>query len=306
MAQESIRCKLFRGACKLINVKKVFACSAEELIAKSIKENAKKTFKIPNDSDFIYRDMIIMEKYHCLIMQKDEQPAKKALLYCYGGGFVQTCDNGDLKNAKGYGKRTERDVWLPHYPLCTDYCVTESYAMVYETYKEMLKIYKPEDIAIIGFSSGGCLAIGLCCHINALKEHIPMPGLVIAGSPGSVPTTEEDIKKVEELNDVDCIVDKNFVLNIIPTIMKKGQEDVPEYMIYNTLGDFTNFPKIHIYYATHEVLYALSDTFKNVFQKYHVEYEIHIKEGLFHSYPLFTFIPEGKEAEAEIDGYLKE
>jgi len=304
MVKQSVRAKLFCTTCKLMRIKKMFTCSPEELVAKSKKENANKTFQIPSDNDFIYSDIMIMKKYHCVRMQKEKQPAEKAILYFYGGGFLQTCDNGDLKNAKGYGQRSGRDVWLPHYPLCTDYSVTEVYAMVYETYKEMIKVYKPENIAIIGFSSGGSLAIGFCCHINALKENIPMPGLVIVGSPGSVPTTEEEKKKLEELNKIDCMVDKNFVLNIIPTVLKNGQE-VPDYMIYNTLGDFTNFPKIHIYYATHEVLYALSDSFEKVFKKYNVDYEIHTKEGLFHAYPLITFIPEAKATEAEIDGYLK-
>jgi len=72
-------------------------------------------------------------------MKKYIKPAEKVLLYFYGGGFVHVPDNVDLKNAKDYGERTRRDVLIPHYPLCTDYCITESYTMVYETYKGMFK-----------------------------------------------------------------------------------------------------------------------------------------------------------------------
>ncbi|ORX86539.1 alpha/beta-hydrolase [Anaeromyces robustus] len=304
MVKESIRYKLLKSLCKITNFKKMFAYPEDKLISVTIKGNKKHPFKIPQDNDFNYTDKIIMEKHHCLIMQKDKQPSEKALLYFFGGGFIRCCDNYDLKNAKGYGKRSGRDVWLPHYPLCTEYCVTETYAMAYQTYKEMIKVYKPENIVIIGFSSGGALAIGLCCHINALKENIPMPGLVIASSPGCVPVTEKEKKEVEKLNKLDFMIDQYFVTNSLPSILKKGQE-VPDYMINNTLGDYTNFPMVHVYYATHEVLYAFVDSYKKAFQKYNVKNEIHIEEGLCHCYSYLTFIPEGKKSEAEIDEYLK-
>lgn len=186
--------------------------------------------------------------------------------------------------------------------------------MVFETYKTMLKVYDPKNIALVGFSSGGAIALGLCCHINYVNAHpttpetetpgtIPMPGLIIASSPGSVPYTEEEKKKMEELNPLDVMLDQHFMVNVIKGIMVKDQE-VPDYMVHTVLGDFTNLPMTHVYYATHEILYAEAEYFENAFKKYNVPYEMHIKEGMFHCYPSFTFYPEGREAEDQMIGYL--
>ncbi|KAL6621111.1 alpha/beta-hydrolase [Neocallimastix californiae] len=285
--------------------KSMFAKPAEELLETVKKENEKCNFKIPNDKSFHYFDVPVLEEYHCLRMQKEEKPTKKAILFFFGGGFIRGCNDGVVKSAKKYGERSGRDVWLPYYPLCTDHCVKDSYGMIFETYKIMLKEYEPQNIALVGFSSGGAIAIGLCCHINAVKEKedVPMPGLIIACSPGSVPYSEEEKKKMEELNPLDVMLDQNFMVNVIKGIMVKDQE-VPDYMVHTVLGDYTNFPMTHIYYATHEILYAEAEFFEKAFKKYNVKYEMHIKEGMFHCYPSFTFYPEGKEAEDQMIEYL--
>lgn len=284
----------------------MFAQSEEEILESVKKTNEKCNFKIPTDNACIYSDVVIQEVHHCLRMQKEEQPAKKAILFFFGGGMIRGCNDGVVKSARKYGERSGRDVWLPYFPLCTDHCVTETYDMIYNTYKEMLKVYEPKNIALVGFSSGGAMAIGLCCHINALKEeNVSMPGLIVAVSPGSVPYSDEEKQKMEELNPLDIMLDKRFMAEVVKGIMVKGQE-VPDYMVHTVLGDYSNFPMTHIYYATHEILYAEAEYFEKAFKKYNSKYEMHIKEGMFHCYPSFTFYPEGKEAEDQIVGYLSE
>jgi len=304
MVKESIQVRLFKRLMRIINFKKVFTYPEEKLLPLIIKGNKNMSFKIPNDNDFIYGDVVIMEKHHCLKMQKKKTPSERALMYLFGGGFIRGCDKSAVNHAKGLGERSGRDIWLPYYPLCTDYCITETYAMVYQTYKEMLKVYKPENIAIAGFSAGGALALGLGCHINALKENVPMPGVILSSSPGSVPSSDEEVKKMRELNSLDVLLDEYFLTVTLKSVMTKGQT-VPDYMIHTSFGDFSNFPKTHVCFATHECLYAEADGIEKALQKYHVDYEIHAKEGMFHCYHNMTFCPEGKEGSAELDSYLK-
>jgi len=304
MVNESVQARLFKNVMKILNFKKMFTYSEEKLLLQVIKGNKKLTFRIPNDNDFLYSDVVIMEKHHCLRMQKGKAPSEKALLYFFGGGFIRGCGKSAVNHAKGMGERSGRDVWLPYYPLCTEYCITETYAMIYQTYKDMLKIYKPENIAVAGFSAGGALALGLGCHINALKENIPMPGIIVASSPGIIPNTEEEIKKMRELNSLDVMLDEYFITVTLKNIMTKGQT-VPDYMVHTSLGDFSNFPKTHVCFATHECLYAIADGIEKALQKYHIDYELHVKEGMFHCYHNMTFYPEGKEGSAELDSYIK-
>jgi len=304
MVKESVKLRLFKRLCRIIHFKDMFKLPEEKLLPRVIKANKGLAFKIPNDNQFIYNDVVIMEKHHCLRMQKEKTPSNKALLYLFGGGFIRGCGKSAVEHAKGLGERSGRDIWLPYYPLCTDYCITETYAMVYQTYKEMLKVYSPENIAIAGFSAGGALALGLGCHINAQKENIPMPGVILASSPGSVPSSEEEINKMRELNPLDVMLDEYFITVTLKKVMTKGQT-VPDYMIHTSLGDFSNFPKTHVCFASHECLYAMAENIEKALQKYHVDYEMHIKEGAFHCYHNMTFYPEGKEGSAELDSYLK-
>ncbi|OUM67996.1 hypothetical protein PIROE2DRAFT_58391 [Piromyces sp. E2] len=303
----SIRSKLLVGAFKLVGIKKMFTKEEEELIKEVRKSNEKCIFKVPTDTDCVYSDVVIQDVHHCLRMQRGEVPAKKAILFFFGGGFIRGCGDGVVKSAKKYGERSGRDVWLPYYPLCIDHCITETYDMIYHTYKEMLKVYEPQNIALVGFSSGGAIALGLCSHINARKEeNVSMPGLIIAVSPGSIPYSEEEKQKMEELNPLDVMLDKHFMVDVIKGIMVKDNKEVPDYMVHTVLGDYSNFPMTHIYYATHEILYAEAEHFEKAFKKYNSKYEMHIKEGMFHCYPSFTFYPEGREAEDQIIGYLSE
>lgn len=84
-------------------------------------------------------------------------------------------DQGDIKTARDFAVRSGSDCWFPYYPLCTDHCITETYEMVLQCYREMAECYGAEHISLVGFSSGGALAVGLPLHLNALNRPTGMP-----------------------------------------------------------------------------------------------------------------------------------
>ena len=72
--------------------------------------------------------------------------------------------------------QTGCDVWFPAYPLCTDHCITESYDMVYECYRQMLLLYGDGNVSTCGFSSGGALALEI-----GWQQRQAVTGLLAAG-----------------------------------------------------------------------------------------------------------------------------
>lgn len=50
-------------------------------------------------------------------------------------------DKGDVSVAGKLAKETGCDVWFSYYLLCTDYCITESYNMAFECYRQMIERY---------------------------------------------------------------------------------------------------------------------------------------------------------------------
>ena len=73
------------------------------------------------------------------------------------------------------GRDAGCDVWFPFYPLCTQYCITKTYDMVYACYRQMISLYGGGNVNTCGFSSGGALALGVAAHNSALGTPLPQP-----------------------------------------------------------------------------------------------------------------------------------
>ena len=126
---------------------------------------------------------------------------------------------------------------------------------------------------------------------------------IISVSPGGIPdvTVDENKeiwKRVNALNYKDVMIDPTYIKTARE--IAKGDEDIPEYMLDGTVGDFTDFPKTYFYFGENECLYAFAQTFKKAMEKYHVPYEIIVGKGMCHCYPLVRFFREGREAQDEI------
>ena len=250
-------------------------------------------------------EMTSISDREVMIVRSGSGKSEKALLYLYGGGFSSEISSMEKKASVEYGKRSGRDVWIPRYPNVMDDGITirELYQMVLETYRRMLGSYEAENIAVIGFSAGATLGLGMFEYNNTLPKPLPVPSLLIASSPACIPHTEEEHRKVQELADKDIMIPASFVHSIKET-MCHG-EDLPGWMYEITTGDLSNMPFTHIYYGSDEVLRASSDLLTAAFENTGSGYELHIGNGMFHCYPAIRFIPECRAAFDEIVGYLK-
>ena len=173
----------------------------------------------------------------------------------------------------------------------------------------MTETYGAENISVLGFSSGACLSIGIFLHNNALGRPLKMPGRIIAVSPGGIPDVDLDEnkeiwEKVNALNHKDIMIDPTYIKTARE--IAKGDEDLPEYMLDGTVGDFTDFPKTYFYYGENECLYAFAEEFKKAMEKYKAPYEIIVGKGMCHCYPLARFFREGRQAQDEIIELLKQ
>ena len=78
--------------------------------------------------------------------------------------------------------------------------------------------------------------------------------------------------------------------------------DLPQYILGKAdEDDYTGFPKIVMYFAGDEVFAGIAPDYEKSFNRCGVkDYEIKIKPGMPHAWPVFTFLPEGREGEREI------
>ena len=310
----SLTYKMASTIVRLLGVKKMFLKNKEDMLAYARKENAKKVFdldkamKRAKRKNYYFFDREVMG-YRLLSYQKDQMPADGAVFYLFGGGMITQPDKLDFSLAERIMERTGKDVWFLFYPLCSeDVKLDKTFEVSFETYRRMTETYKAETIAVLGFSSGACLSLGIFLHNNALGRPLPMPEKIISVSPGGIPdvTLHENREIWEKLN---ALSPKDIMIE--PTYIKtareisKGDKDISEYMLDGTVGDFTDFPKTYFYYGENECLYAFAEEFKKAMEKYRVPYEIIVGKSMCHCYPLVRFFIEGREAQDEIIERLK-
>ncbi len=289
----SVKYSILRSVIKATNLKeKMFGGSAEDIIERTKAENAK--MKMPQFHDGEIEESKIQVIGFTVLKSIHKQKSNKANMFIIGGGMLLAPRPGAVKKALKFAKETGCDVYIPYYPLCSDYPISKAYEMIHETYKVMLKDYESNNISILGSSSGGNLALGMIAYINDGHGDVPMPAHIIALSPGTCVDNEEEWVRMLALDKKDFLIPAKF-MRTAEGILRNGDMAVPEYMIWIQRGDFTNCPKVSFMYGSDETLYACAPTLENVMKKYGVDYEMIVGEGMFHCYPVFPIVKEAKE-----------
>ena len=212
-------------------------------------------------------------------------------------------DKDDLPVMRKLCKETGCDIWFPFYPLCTEHCITETYDMAYECYRQMISIYGGGNVITCGFSSGGALALGIAAHNNAQPNPLASPRHIVAVSPGEVPWNGEEKARMKKLNETDVSIDYAFMVKV-EKFMRHGKDGVPDYMISGSKGDFSGVGDIHFFYSSDEVLYGALPDFENACRKADVPYTAFARPGMVHCYCMLPYFKEAKEDFAKITEIL--
>ena len=317
----SIFASILRSVYKLSGAKKAFALPEDALRKEIEKQNRHRGVFTPTDRKAYY-ETIAVNGFLCLIVREHPKPSERAILYFFGGGMVIGPDKGDLPVMRKLCRETGCDVWFPFYPLivihkkkitlipgcdvwfpfyplCMEYCITETYAMVYECYRKMIGLYGGGNVSTCGFSSGGALALGIAAHNNAQPEPLPQPRHIVAVSPGEVPWNDAERARMQALNERDVSIDYAFMVTV-EKFMRHGCENVPDYMLSGSRGDFAGVGDIHFFYSADEVLYGALPDFEEACKRANVPYTVSARPKMVHCYCMLPIFKEAKEDFAKI------
>ena len=299
----SIFTSALRAAYKLSGAKKAFGLPEDEIRRVIDKQNRSRGVFTPTDHKAHY-ETVTVNGFPCLIVRERSTPSERAILYFFGGGMVIGPDKGDLPVMRKLMRDTGCDVWFPFYPLCTEHCITETYDMVYECYRRMIALYGGGNVGTCGFSSGGALALGIAAHNNAQPAPLPQPRHIVAVSPGEVPWNDAEKARMQALNGSDVAIDYAFMVTV-EKFMRHGQENVPDYMISGSRGDFTGVGDIHFFYSADEVLYGALPDFEEACKRANVPYTAFARPKMVHCYCMLPVFRDAKEDFAKIAAILK-
>ena len=116
----------------------------------------------------------------------------------------------------------------------------------------------------------------------------------MAVSPGEVPWNNAEKARMQALNDKDVSIDYAF-MTLVEKFMRHGQENVPDYMISGSRGDFSGVGDIHFFYSADEVLYGALPEFKAACERANVPYTVTARPGMTHCYCMLPYFKEAKE-----------
>ena len=205
--------------------KRWLSVTTEELLEDRRKQNAKNRIPALKDDAFEFSRIDVMGFPVLKLIHKEH--TNRANLFLIGGGMISAPRPASVKKALRFAKETGLDLFIPYYPLCTDYPLTKAYEMIHKTYKVMLRDYAPERISVLGTSSGGNLALGMVPYINDGHGDTPMPGYIMALSPGTCVDTEEEWQRMVELDKKDVAIPAQYMKTAVE-VMRHGDSSVPD------------------------------------------------------------------------------
>ena len=162
----------------------------EKLQAQARKENERFSLRMPRNRN-AECVLLPVTDLPCIVVRPRHMGAPdKVILYLYGG--VTNHWNTQRNMAVRYAVDAGVTLWYPVYPSISEACVTDGLAYLAGIYRRMLEHYDAAKIAVSGVSMGGFYALELINWINHERADLPMPGLLLAHSPGGVPDDEAD------------------------------------------------------------------------------------------------------------------
>lgn len=275
----------------------------EDFVRVSYDVQAKFKFALPEIKGCEFRDEII-DGCHCLIGRKSGTKPTRALMYLVGGG-ERRWQLPLKKSMARFINETGRELWIPLYPLYPDHDITDEIRMISETHRAMLERYSAGDIAWLGFSAGADLIMSAGRSLVRACQPLPMPGLMIPVSCCNLHYTQATYDRMLEIEKRDIMMHAADMLTFAKFYDRENK--LPDWVWGNAeTDDYTGFPKIVMYFGGDEIFAAAAPDYEAAFKRCGVkDYTIHVEPGLFHAYPMFTFVPEGKKGEDEIIEYLK-
>lgn len=212
------------------------------------------------------------------------------LLYCHGGAFIYGPTQENWKAISKIVKQTRSSAWVVDYPKAPEYTIKTITENIYQVYLEAIKIFDPSKIILIGDSVGGSLIMTLTQRL--LQEEKETPSRLIAITP--MVDASLTNPKIESIDLIDPILSKKGVKSAKE--MCAGERSLKDPLISPLYGDFKNFPPIHLFMASNDILTPDQEILVEKIEKLNkTTVDVIFGEKMPHIWPFLPIIPEAKK-----------
>ena len=295
----SLKYSFLKGLFRLAGAQKLMAKPYDELLRRFKTEQAKP--QLPKRADPAFDETVRYYGEHPALYIRHKGGADSVCMYLVGGGLLKYPKPGQIKEVRSLAKTTGRDMVLPYYPLRPRYDLFDAMEMVYAVYKDLTKTYAPENIAILGGSSGGYMTLVLMSMLHERNEGVPLPGKIYVGSPGTT-MLEDERAEAERLNKTDVIMSTAALDTIF--VGMAGGKPLPEYMLYTQRGNYTGLKEAYLSYGGDEVFSAAAKSTAKRLEDCGVQVTLTVEKGLYHSYAAMPLVKEAEPGYRAMVRYL--
>jgi monoterpene epsilon-lactone hydrolase len=232
-------------------------------------------------------------------------PPDSVIMYMHGGAFI----TGSTKTHRAFTARlsflcNSRLLSL-NYRLAPEYPYPAGLEDCLAAYRWLLRSgIRPDRIVVAGDSAGGNFALGILIALRDKGEPLP------AGAVGISPVTDLAMTggSYESRADVDLLFGRSSALINAMAVDKGyiGNHDPKDPLISPLYANLQGLPPILLHVGDHEILLDDSTRFAERAREAGVDIRLTVWPEMFHVFQIGeAFIPEAREAVAEITGFIK-
>ena len=226
---------------------------------------------------------------------------EKTLLYFFGGGYIYGGAEDDMCISAELCGFTGARVISPEYRLAPEHPFPAAISDGNQVYQEIVRRDDSRQVAVVGESAGGNLALTVVQH--ARRSMLPMPQKVALLSPWCDLTHWRDQERHGMAFPEDPTLHRNDLDNYAAQYAPTQQLDHPD--ISPLYGDFDKqFPSTMITTATKDVLLPQAIRLSRRLQQAGVPVDLRIYPGLCHVFECYDEIPEAAESLKAIAEFL--
>ncbi len=214
---------------------------------------------------------------------------KKVILYLHGGGYTRGLDKVHWKFIEKLISRTGFTFCVPDFPLSPKHTATTVFDFLIPVYKKVLADYGPENIILMGDSSGGGMALGLTQLL--IQKKIDRPSQLILLSPWLDLTLSNP--NIEEIEDADPLLDRKLLQKLGEYYT--GELDNTNFMVSPIYGDIKRIPPTTLFIGSEELFLSDCRKLKIRAESEPIIFNYREFKGLVHNW-MFRRIPEASMA----------
>ena len=225
---------------------------------------------------------------------------KKCIFYIHGGAYVLGDPESLLMLSAPVAYHSGIKVYSIDYRLAPEHPYPAAADDCFKVYTELLKLYKPVNLALYGDSAGGALT--LVTALRASRKGLALPAAMVLSSPWADITKTGDSYYL--LEGWDCLIHYEMNLRKAAEVYA-GNNDGKNPDISPLYADYpAKFPPTLIITGTRDLLLSSCARLQRVMKRAGIEVHLDVWEGMWHDFIGFPFLPESQEAMKEIAAFM--